>query len=136
MMKPAFKLAILAPAAFIAVLISAPAAADEAFAPWGADVRVGDENIAPARAASDRITPVYNGAQGAGWFFIRFFQVVVSPQDGPNCRYHPTCSAYGRRAVERFGLARGLFLAGDRVLRCNPYNPPTDDPVPADFLGK
>ncbi|HNU91287.1 MAG TPA: membrane protein insertion efficiency factor YidD [Spirochaetota bacterium] len=67
---------------------------------------------------------------------IRFFQVVISPQDGPNCRFHPTCSAYAAAAVERFGMFAGSLLAGDRVLRCNPYTPPGEDPLPMEIFGR
>lgn len=61
---------------------------------------------------------------------IIFFQQVISPQDGPVCRFHPTCSAYGRTAVARFGAFKGLLLAVDRLVRDNPYNPASEDPVP------
>ena len=56
--------------------------------------------------------------------------MVISPQDGPNCRFEPVCSAYGKHALEKHGLILGLMLAGDRVIRCNPYNPPGKDPCP------
>ena len=61
---------------------------------------------------------------------IRGFQKFISPQDGPNCRFKPTCSEYGKIAVLKYGALVGAFLAGDRLLRCNPYNAPGDDPVP------
>lgn len=46
------------------------------------------------------------------------------------CRFHPTCSAYGREAIVRYGLPRGAFLAAARVLRCNPLSKGGEDPVP------
>jgi putative membrane protein insertion efficiency factor len=118
------------------LIISSPAAAETGFSPWNADVNVADENIASIapdqRAATYRRgNSVYGAGQGGAYFLIRFFQVVISPQDGPNCRFNPTCSSYGRKAVERFGAIIGSILAGDRLIRCNPYNPPGDDPVPA-----
>lgn len=67
----------------------------------------------------------------AGELLVRAFQKGISPQDGPNCRFHPVCSHYGRESVQRFGLLRGGFMAGDRLLRCNPYSHEShDDPVP------
>ncbi|MFG1953660.1 membrane protein insertion efficiency factor YidD [Micromonospora sp. NPDC048830] len=46
------------------------------------------------------------------------------------CRYTPTCSAYGLAAVERYGLAVGGRMAADRLRRCKPDVPRgTYDPV-------
>ena len=46
------------------------------------------------------------------------------------CRYHPTCSAYGREAILRYGLPKGGALAAARILRCNPFSKGGEDPVP------
>ena len=46
------------------------------------------------------------------------------------CRFHPTCSAYGREAIRRHGLPRGAVLAASRILRCNPFAKGGEDPVP------
>jgi putative membrane protein insertion efficiency factor len=102
------------------------------FAPWNADVAVGDAalDVCSIRTQGATNRPLYNSFQAGAWFLLRFFQIVISPQDGPNCRYHPTCSRYASEAVQRYGALLGSFLAGDRLIRCNPYNPPGDDPVP------
>lgn len=103
----------------------------EDFTPWNSDVAVGD--AVPGREHGARVSrkgTVYSGAQAGAWFLIRFFQTAISPQDGPNCRHVPTCSRYGKEAVERYGALLGAFMAGDRLIRCNPYNPPANDPVP------
>lgn len=105
------------------------------FIPWNAEVRVADENLPGAIRHVPRETHVHNGPQGGAWLLIRFFQVAISPQDGPSCGFTPVCSLYGRRAVERHGAVMGLFLAFDRVLRCNPFNAPGADPVPQRILG-
>jgi putative membrane protein insertion efficiency factor len=48
------------------------------------------------------------------------------------CRYSPTCSHYSVEAVERFGIARGLWLSLKRVASCNKSVPMgTYDPLPA-----
>jgi len=46
------------------------------------------------------------------------------------CRFHPTCSVYGREAILRYGLPRGAALAVARVVRCNPFARGGEDPVP------
>ncbi len=120
----------------VVLLAGADLSAGEPFVPWNSDVKVGDETLSVQHKARALPRPVYGGPQAAGFFLIRFFQVVISPQDGPNCRFHPTCSVYAAAAVEHFGLLAGSFLAGDRVLRCNPYTPPGEDPLPREILGR
>lgn len=115
--------------------------AEPPFQPWNSDLLVGDEQkgqipLLILEAPRKKPSTVYGGPQGGAYSLIRFFQIFISPQDGPNCRFRPTCSAYGRKAVERFGALLGAILAGDRLIRCNPYNPPGDDPVPSKLLDK
>jgi uncharacterized protein len=60
---------------------------------------------------------------------IRIYQKVVSPLLGPRCKYYPSCSEYAAQAITKFGILRGLVLAGWRVLRCNPWSHGGIDPV-------
>ena len=61
---------------------------------------------------------------------IRGYQrLVPSPFRGA-CRFHPTCSAFALEAIERHGVARGLWLAARRVARCHPLGASGFDPVP------
>ena len=46
------------------------------------------------------------------------------------CRFHPTCSAYGREAIRRYGLPKGAVLTASRIVRCNPFVKGGEDPVP------
>jgi putative membrane protein insertion efficiency factor len=62
---------------------------------------------------------------------IRLYQLVISPALGPRCKYEPSCSRYAVRAIRRYGIARGLVLAGWRLLRCNPWSHGGHDPVEA-----
>ena len=57
----------------------------------------------------------------------------ISPARPRRCRYEPTCSSYAAEAIERFGVARGLLLAGWRLLRCNPFSHGGFDPLPERF---
>lgn len=60
---------------------------------------------------------------------IKIYQKTVSPLLGPRCRYHPSCSEYAVQAIQKFGILRGLVLAGWRLLRCNPWSRGGFDPV-------
>ncbi len=46
------------------------------------------------------------------------------------CRFFPSCSEYGRDAIEIHGARRGLWLTVRRLLRCRPFGPSGFDPVP------
>jgi putative membrane protein insertion efficiency factor len=48
----------------------------------------------------------------------------------PSCRYQPSCSAYAITAIQRYGAARGSWLALKRILRCHPWGGQGADPVP------
>jgi len=61
---------------------------------------------------------------------IKFYQKFISPMFPPSCRYTPTCSQYTFEAVEKYGPMKGLFLGFKRILRCNPFFPGGEDPVP------
>ncbi len=69
---------------------------------------------------------------------IKIYQKTLSFDHGffrslfPNgyCRFHPTCSDYAYRAIEKHGVIKGGPLAFWRVLRCNPFNKGGYDPVP------
>jgi putative membrane protein insertion efficiency factor len=60
---------------------------------------------------------------------IRLYQLAISPALPARCKYYPTCSQYAVQAVQRFGILRGLVLAGWRLLRCNPFSHGGFDPV-------
>ena len=53
---------------------------------------------------------------------IRLNQRAISPALPSRCKYHPSCSQYAVDAVRRYGVLRGIVLAGWRLLRCNPWS--------------
>jgi uncharacterized protein len=60
---------------------------------------------------------------------IKLYQLLISPLLGQRCKYYPSCSEYAVQAIRRFGILRGLVLAGWRLLRCNPWSHGGLDPV-------
>ena len=60
---------------------------------------------------------------------LRAYQRLLSPLLGSRCKYYPSCSEYAAQAVERYGILRGLVLAGWRLVRCNPFSHGGYDPV-------
>lgn len=112
--------------------------AQDSFKPWNADVAVGDETLESISVAcpvcsghaGETVGGIYDSFTGGANLMIRIFQLWISPLDGPNCRFRPTCSAYGAIAVRKHGAFLGGVLAGDRILRCNPFTKPGEDPVP------
>ena len=63
-------------------------------------------------------------------FLIDFYRVNISPRFPAKCRFTPTCSAYMREAVLKYGALKGGWLGIKRILRCHPGNPGGYDPVP------
>lgn len=62
---------------------------------------------------------------------IRFYGKWLSRlKAGPTCRFYPTCSAYAYEAVGKYGVLKGGYLAGRRLIKCHPFHPGGYDPVP------
>ena len=95
----------------------------------------------PSRAAGRR-RAAGSGSRGRGTGAgrkavlapILAYRRFLSPVMPARCKYHPSCSRYAVEAIERHGAARGLVLAGWRLLRCNPFSHGGHDPVSAQTL--
>jgi len=61
---------------------------------------------------------------------VKSYQRWLSPLLGNNCRFTPTCSSYAIEAINNFGVLKGSWLAGKRILKCHPLNTGGLDPVP------
>lgn len=61
---------------------------------------------------------------------IRLYQLFLSPLLGANCRFTPSCSAYGVEAIRLHGPWRGGWLTLRRIARCRPGGGWGYDPVP------
>lgn len=70
-------------------------------------------------------------AARAAIFAIDEYRAHVSPnlRGFVQCRFRPTCSAYGRAAIVKYGFAKGAAKAAWRIARCGPWaEPGTVDP--------
>jgi len=61
---------------------------------------------------------------------IRIYQRTIGRVKGPTCRFVPTCSEYTAQAILKHGLVRGTRLGAVRILKCQPFGPCGEDPVP------
>ncbi|MCL4374835.1 membrane protein insertion efficiency factor YidD [Patescibacteria group bacterium] len=63
----------------------------------------------------------------------RFFHGALARQfflTDQVCRFYPSCSHYTYQAVEKYGVARGLWMGLKRIVRCHPWSRGGYDPLP------
>lgn len=61
---------------------------------------------------------------------IKAYKKYISPMLPNACRYTPTCSEYMIQAIQIYGIWKGIYLGGKRLLRCHPWGKSGYDPVP------
>ena len=82
-------------------------------------------------AAEERVTVHKSILVRAALLALRFYKAYLSILFAGSCRFEPTCSQYAYQAIERFGVARGIWLGLKRLLRCQPLSRKFGyDPVP------
>jgi hypothetical protein len=60
---------------------------------------------------------------------LRFYKRWISPVLPSACRFHPTCSEYMMEAIEKYGVARGVWRGLVRLSRCHPFHEGGFDPI-------
>ncbi|WP_232805626.1 membrane protein insertion efficiency factor YidD [Glycomyces xiaoerkulensis] len=103
--------------------------------PWAALAlalgRLTPERLEAARSRHRRLPRL------VGLRLIACYRCRLASRLSVECRYTPSCSGYGFRAVSRYGLWAGGRLAAARVLRCRPgVRRGTHDPVPGRRTGR
>jgi uncharacterized protein len=97
-------------------------------------VERGVTETASPRGEARKAKPVAGQARAAGTrvllFFVRLYQVFLSPFLGGACKFYPSCSNYAQEAIARHGARRGMILALKRLGRCRPFTEGGFDPVP------
>jgi putative membrane protein insertion efficiency factor len=86
-------------------------------------------------AVGDSLRPVEEQRTArAGVFAIDTYRATFGSLLGRtgivHCRFEPSCSAYGREAIRRYGSPRGFALTARRIARCHPFAKGGRDPVP------
>ena len=61
-------------------------------------------------------------ARGA-LFVIDEYRAHISPhlRGKVTCRFQPTCSAYGRAAIAKYGFGKGSAKTAWRIAKCGPW---------------
>tara|TARA_B100001013_G_C24351589_1_gene340598 strand:+ start:72 stop:329 length:258 start_codon:yes stop_codon:yes gene_type:complete len=63
-------------------------------------------------------------------FFVKIYQLSLSPILKVNCRHLPTCSEYTITALKNHGIFTGMYFSIKRILSCHPFGAHGYDPVP------
>ena len=98
---------------FFSSLFSAPFSG-----PWGADSKLVSQSQLKCQSLNAK-QPKLTAGQKSCRAMIRFFQVYISPIDGPRSSFYPTSSQYALEAIQKFGIFQGISMGCDRLMREN-----------------
>ena len=63
-------------------------------------------------------------------FFVKLYQLCLSPFFISRCRYTPTCSMYTIECLEKYGVIKGFWFSLKRISKCHPGSKGGFDPSP------
>lgn len=63
----------------------------------------------------------------AGLGIIKFYQAVIAPYLPLCCRFSLSCSEYAARSLVKYGLLKGTWLTGGRLLKCQAFYKRTEE---------
>jgi uncharacterized protein len=102
--------------------LAAAAFSESGHAPWGMDCglacishKSSDNLHTLAINEKPKLTPGQKSCRA----MIRFFQIYISPIDGPRSSFYPTSSQYTLEAIQKYGVFRGIAMGCDRLMREN-----------------
>lgn len=84
--------------------------------PWGSDSELAHISRKPR---SELLLQKQSVGQKSCRSLIRFFQVYISPIDGPRSSFYPTSSQYALEAIQKYGVFAGIAMGCDRLMREN-----------------
>lgn len=84
-------------------------------APWGVDATIKYEKTESEKPEMQTRTLGQKSCRS----MIRFFQIYISPIDGPRSSYYPTSSQYTLEAIQKWGVLTGIAMGCDRLMREN-----------------
>lgn len=85
------------------------------FGPWSADPR--HPTLGETERPDSLQAPAQSESTHPFGFAFRFYSELLTRVDGPRCAHRPTCAVFAIRAMERYGLPLGPWLALDRLMR-------------------
>jgi len=81
------------------------------------------EETSPSSLVSNVILEDRNELDVSLHILYKVYRELISSQDGSNCRFYPTCSAFCKESLSRHGIIKGSVMGMDRLTRCNGLSP-------------